>query len=53
MNDPAVLGRLVVENAVKLANDEKVPEYIDGGTKLIDKSNAASFYNKNNVFAVM
>lgn len=53
MNDPAVLGRLVVENAIKLANGETVPEYIDGGTHLIDKSNAASFYNKNNVFAVM
>ena len=41
MNDPAVLGRKAVETAIKLKNKEKVPEYIDGGTNLIDKSNAA------------
>ncbi|MCK9287247.1 MAG: substrate-binding domain-containing protein [Sphaerochaetaceae bacterium] len=53
MNDPAVLGRLAVETAIKLVNGEKVPEYIDGGTNLIDKNNAAKFYNAANVFAVM
>ena len=53
MNDPAVLGRKAVETAIKLKNKEKVPEYIDGGTNLIDKSNAKTFYNEKNSFAVM
>jgi ribose transport system substrate-binding protein len=53
MNDPAVLGRLAVETAIKLANGEKVPEYIDGGTNLIDKTNAKDFYDASGIFAVM
>lgn len=53
MNDPAVLGRLAVETAIKLANGEQVPSYIDGGTNLIDKNNAMDFYNEDQAFAVM
>ena len=53
MHDPAVLRRKAVETAIKLKNKEKVPEYIDGGTNLIDKSNAKTFYNEKNSFAVM
>lgn len=53
MNDPAVLGQLAVETAIKLANGESVPEYIDGGTNLIDKNNAEKFYNPAETFATM
>ncbi len=51
MNDPAVLGKLAVQTAIKLANGESVETFIDGGTGLIDSSNAAEFYNESNTFA--
>ncbi|WP_270170925.1 substrate-binding domain-containing protein [Paenibacillus sp. SYP-B4298] len=52
LNDPAVLGRLVVRTALKVAKGEQVESYIDGGTGLIDASNAAK-YKSDNVFAPM
>ncbi len=51
MNDPAVLGTLAVQTAIKLANGETVEKFVDGGTGLIDSSNAAKFYNEGNTFA--
>jgi ribose transport system substrate-binding protein len=51
MNDPAVLGTLAIQTAVKLAKGETVPTFIDGGTDLIDGSNAAEYYNVNDTFA--
>ncbi len=51
MNDPAVLGKLAVQTAIKLANGESVEKFVDGGTGLIDSSNAAKFYNEANTFA--
>jgi len=51
MNDPAVLGKLAVQTAIKLANGESVEKFVDGGTGLIDGSNAAEFYNEANTFA--
>ncbi|MGI5173741.1 substrate-binding domain-containing protein [Treponema sp. OMZ 840] len=53
MNDPAVLGRKAIETAIMLKDKKNVPEYIDGGTKLIDKANAKTFYDEKNSFAVM
>lgn len=51
MNDPAVLGTLAVQTAIKLANGQSVEKFVDGGTGLIDSSNAAKFYNEANTFA--
>ena len=53
MNDPAYLGQLAVETAVSLAKGENTPEYIDGGTALIDASNASEFYDESQAFAMM
>jgi ribose transport system substrate-binding protein len=53
MNDPAYLGKIAVDAAIKLANKQSVPAYIDGGSKLIDKSNAKTFYDPKNTFATM
>lgn len=50
-NDPGVLGTLAVNAAIDLASGKTVEKYLDGGTVLIDKSNAASYYNKDKVFA--
>jgi ribose transport system substrate-binding protein len=52
-NDPAKLGALTVDTAIKVAKGEKVPEYVDGGTGLIDASNAKDVYSEKDVFARM
>jgi ribose transport system substrate-binding protein len=52
-NDPVKLGKLTIDTAVKVSKGEKVPEYVDAGTGLIDQNNAQSVYNKNDVFAQM
>ncbi|MHC0039057.1 substrate-binding domain-containing protein [Pseudoneobacillus sp. C159] len=52
-NDPALLGKTVFETALKAAKGEAVEEYIDGGTGLIDASNAADVYDEKAVFAPM
>lgn len=53
LNDPEKLGQLVVETAIKVHNGEQVPDYIDGGTGLIDPSNATEYFNTEKVFAEM
>lgn len=50
-NDPGVLGKLAITAAVDLANGKTVEKYYDGGTVLIDKTNAQSYYNADKVFA--
>lgn len=52
-NDPTKLGSIVVDTALKVAKGEQVPEYVDGGTGLIDASNAKDVYNEKDVFAQM
>ncbi|WP_241471595.1 substrate-binding domain-containing protein [Mycolicibacterium neoaurum] len=42
LNDPNAEGALAVQTAVKVARGETVDEFIDAGTGLVDKSNAAS-----------
>lgn len=42
LNDPNAEGQLAIETAVKTAKGESVPEFIDAGTGLVDKSNAGS-----------
>ncbi|KWX56920.1 substrate-binding domain-containing protein [Mycobacterium sp. NAZ190054] len=42
LNDPNAEGQLAIETAVKVARGESVPEFIDAGTGLVDKSNAAA-----------
>ncbi len=41
LNDPNAEGKLAIETAVQVARGESVPEFIDAGTALVDKSNAA------------
>lgn len=52
-NDPTKLGSIVVDTALKVAKGEQVPEYVDGGTGLIDATNAKDVYNEKDVFAQM
>lgn len=52
-NDPIKLGSIVVDTALKVAKGEQVPEYVDGGTGLIDASNAKDLYNEKDVFVQM
>lgn len=42
LNDPNTEGQLAVQTAVKVAKGESVPEFIDAGTGLVDKANAAA-----------
>ena len=37
------MGKYGVENALKLANGESIPDNIDTGTVLVTKENAADF----------
>ncbi|MEK5272073.1 substrate-binding domain-containing protein [Aeribacillus sp. FSL K6-8394] len=53
LNDPAKLGQLVVETSIKVTEGEEVKEYIDGGTGLIDASNAKDYFDEKTVFASM
>jgi len=49
-NDPQFLGTLAVRVAAKVAAGEQVPEYVDAGSILITKDNAAEFLNPDLVF---
>jgi ABC-type sugar transport system substrate-binding protein len=40
---PANMGKLGVENLLKLINGETIEPVIDTGTELVDKSNAADY----------
>lgn len=42
MNDPAAQGAIAAETAIKVAKGEKVDAFIDAGTEVITKDNAAS-----------
>ncbi|GAS95304.1 periplasmic binding protein/LacI transcriptional regulator [Mycolicibacterium canariasense] len=42
LNDPNTEGQLAVQTAVKVAKGESVPQFIDAGTGLVDKANAAA-----------
>ncbi|WP_441959339.1 substrate-binding domain-containing protein [Mycolicibacterium houstonense] len=42
LNDPTAEGQLAIDTAVKVARGESVPEFVDAGTSLVNKSNAAS-----------
>lgn len=50
---PAKLGALTVDTAIKVAKGQSVPETVDGGTGLIDSSNAKDVYSDKDVFARM
>lgn len=43
LNDPISLGAIAAEAAIKAANGEKVEEYIDAGSGLVDATNAESY----------
>lgn len=51
LNDPQLLGATVVDTALGVLKGEKYPEFIDAGTGLITKENAAQYYNDKLVFA--
>ena len=50
MNDPQLQGKVSVETAIKVLNGEKVLDFVDVGTQVIDKSNAEG-YITDKVFA--
>lgn len=51
LNDPQLLGKIVVDTALGVLNGEKYPEFIDAGTGMITKENAAEYVNDKLVFA--
>lgn len=51
LNDPAYLGALAVETALKALRGESLPSFIDAGTALITPDNAALYYKAGLVFA--
>ena len=51
LNDPGLLGSMAVETAVGIVNGKKYPEFIDAGTGLITKDNAAKYVDDSKVFA--
>ncbi len=51
LNDPQLLGTTVVDTALGVLNGENYPDFIDAGTGLITKENAAQYYNDKLVFA--
>ncbi len=52
-NDPVLLGQTAVDTAIKIMNKEKVDEFVDAGTVVIDSSNVAEYANKDLDFATM
>lgn len=51
INDPGVLGKIAIESAITIANGGTVPEYIDGGTGVIDSTNASDYLDDTKTFA--
>ena len=51
LNDPALLGALAVETAAAVMDGKSQPEFIDAGTGLITKDNAAKYVDDSKVFA--
>lgn len=51
LNDPQLLGKLVVDTALGVLEGKTYAEFIDAGTTLINKDNAAQFINDKLTFA--
>lgn len=51
LNDPALLGSMAVETAMGVLEGKSYPEFIDAGTGLITKENAAKYLDDSKVFA--
>lgn len=51
LNDPALLGSLAVEVALGVLDGKSYPEFVDAGTGLITKENAAKYIDDSVVFA--
>jgi len=47
LNDPNAEGQLAVQTAVKAARGESVPEFVDAGTSLVNKSNAQALVGES------
>ncbi|KWX25248.1 sugar ABC transporter substrate-binding protein [Mycolicibacterium wolinskyi] len=47
LNDPNAEGKLAIQTAAKVARGESVPEFVDAGTGLVDKSNAPSLVGQS------
>jgi len=47
LNDPDAEGRLAIQTAAKVARGESVPEFVDAGTGLVDKSNASALVGQS------
>ncbi|MCV7284096.1 substrate-binding domain-containing protein [Mycolicibacterium wolinskyi] len=47
LNDPNAEGKLAIQTAAKVARGESVPEFVDAGTGLVDKSNAPSLVSQS------
>lgn len=52
-NDPVLLGQTAVDTALKVLNGEKVNEFVDAGTIVIDAENVGDYANKELDFATM
>lgn len=52
-NDPVLLGQTAVDTAIKYMAGEKLDDFIDAGTVVIDKANIAEYANKELDFATM
>ncbi|MFN3006376.1 substrate-binding domain-containing protein [Mycolicibacterium wolinskyi] len=47
LNDPNAEGKLAIQTAAKVARGESVPEFVDAGTGLVDKSSAPSLVSQS------
>lgn len=52
-NDPVLLGQTAVDTAIKVMAGDKVEEFVDAGTVVINKDNVADYANKDLDFATM
>ncbi|SCP96907.1 substrate-binding domain-containing protein [Anaerobium acetethylicum] len=52
-NDPVLLGQTAVDTAIKIMAGEKVEEFVDAGTVVIDADNVADYADKELDFATM
>lgn len=51
LNDPQLLGKIAVDTALGLLEGKEYPKFIDAGTGLINKDNAAEYIDSSLVFA--
>lgn len=52
-NDPVLLGQTAVDTAIKVHDGEKVEEFVDAGTVVIDADNVNEYADKDLDFATM